>query len=301
MPWPPGPGEVLDGHPYEVRGPGMSALEGTLGLTPGAVLRLFGMRRSGNHAIAGWLTRNAPSGGSVFLNNCVTGKSPLSSFRTIEVNGIQAPTRTARADLAATVAPAGQGALLLISYEDSSPAEDLGGRAMSGDFDVTAITHDIVIYRGFLNWAASLLKKLQGNARYSVVRRDAVLLRSIDTYTRVLGLVEDRDVSAVTPICYDDWCASTTYRAGLLDRLGLTQRDNTLGAVQPYGGGSSFQKDATDPADLEVAARWMQMADDFEYRAILTLAAMDAAFMARLDAVFPDDAAQLRGLTGGPT
>lgn len=277
----------------------MTALRDRLGLTPGLVLRVFGMRRSGNHAITGWLARNAPSGGSVFLNNCATCRNPLDAFRTIEVNGTQQPSRPARADLAATAAPAGDGALLLISYEDTSPVEDLRGRPISGDFDEAAITHDIVIYRGFLNWAASLLKKMQGNANYSLVRRNAVLLRAIDTYTRLLGLLREDAALAVTPICYDDWCASEGYRAGLLDRLGLARRDNSLGPVQPYGGGSSFQKDAADPAQLDTAARWKAMAGDPEYRAILTLSAMDPALMSQLDAVFPQDAAQLRALTGG--
>ena len=33
-----------------------------LGIIPGVALRLFGMRRSGNHAIVGWMQRNAPGG-----------------------------------------------------------------------------------------------------------------------------------------------------------------------------------------------------------------------------------------------
>lgn len=276
----------------------MSALADRLGVTPGPVLRLWGMRRSGNHAIADWITRNAPSGGSVFLNNCMAGRDPLKSFRTIEVNGDQIPVKPARADLAASVAPAGQGALLL-SYEDSSPAEDRGGRPVSAEFDEAQIAHEIVIYRGFLNWAASLLRKMQGNANYSLVRRNAVLLRAIDTYTRFLGLVEAGDRQGLTLIGYDRWCADATYRADRLDRLGLARRDNTLGVVQPYGGGSSFQKDATRAGDLATSDRGRQMALDPEYRAILTLSAMDDALMARLDAVFPEDAAHLRAQARG--
>ena len=41
-----------------------------LGFTPGQALRIFGMRRSGNHAIANWLQRNSATGRAVFLNNC---------------------------------------------------------------------------------------------------------------------------------------------------------------------------------------------------------------------------------------
>ena len=35
-----------------------------------SVLRVYGLRRSGNHAVIDWLLRNAPGTGTVFLNDC---------------------------------------------------------------------------------------------------------------------------------------------------------------------------------------------------------------------------------------
>lgn len=262
-----------------------------LGFAPGMILRACGMRRSGNHAIADWLRRNSPTGTSVFLNNCVAGKRPLSNFRTLELNGTQIAAKPAMKDLAGSVGSAGDGALLLFTYEDQVPGR--GGRALSGPFDESLLDHDLIFYRSFLNWSASLLKKLQANPGFTATRRAAIVLRAFTTY----GALLDRLDGQATGICYDDWLTSEPYRAGILSRLGLPLRDNTLGSVQPYGGGSSFQKDAATPADLAATSRWKQMAADPEYRAILQIAAQDTDLTARLTRTFPQDAEMLAEMT----
>ncbi|MDE4140342.1 MULTISPECIES: hypothetical protein [Rhodobacterales] len=267
-----------------------------LGIIPGVALRLFGMRRSGNHAIVGWMQRNAPGGRSVFLNNCKPGNDPIRSFRGIEVDGAHAPQHKALRDMASVAGTAGNGALLVMSYEDTSPAEFTGERQVSGPFDEGLLTRNVVIYRSFLNWSASLLKKMQGNSGYSLVRRNAILLRAMDTYTRLLGLVEQARDLAISCISYDRWCGDAAYRAALLGELGLETRDNTLGTVQRYGGGSSFQKEAQSAEDLQTDQRWRQMAGDAEYQAVLHLAARDTALTDRLSRLFPADAAVLSGI-----
>ncbi len=267
-----------------------------LGLMPSLSLRVFGMRRSGNHAILSWLQRNAPNGRSVFLNNCKPGTDPLQNARGIEVNGSRASQNKAKRDMAAVTRPAGEGAMFLVSYEDTSPAEFGLGRQVSGPFDEALFSHNILIYRGFLNWSASLLKKMQPNESYSLMRRNAILLRTVDSYTRLLQLVRQAADLGLTPICYDTWVAQEGYRAGLLQALGLELRDNTLGEVQPYGGGSSFQKQITSVAELETGKRWQQMRDDPEYQALLHLAARDPVLMQELEALFPKDAAYLRSV-----
>jgi hypothetical protein len=265
-----------------------------LGFTPGLSLRVFGMRRSGNHAILSWLQRNAPGGRSVFLNNCKPGTDPLQNSRGIEVNGAHAPQNKARRDMAAVTREAADGALFLVSYEDTSPAEFGLNHQASGRFDAALFSHNVLVYRSFLNWSASLLKKMQGNEAYTLVRRNAILLRTVDSYTRLLELVRQaRDLGFVA-ICYDRWVASESYRAALLQDLGLQPRDNGLGKVQAYGGGSSFQKEAASATELQTDKRWTQMRGDAEYQAVLHLAARDTALMTSLDALFPKDAAYLK-------
>lgn len=268
-----------------------------LGFAPGFSLRVFGMRRSGNHAILSWLQRNAPGGRSVFLNNCKPGTDPLQNARGIEVNAAHASQNKARRDMAAVTGKAGDGALLLVSYEDTSPAEFGLSRQISGSFDAELFSHNLLIYRSFLNWSASLLKKMQGNEGYTLVRRNAILLRTVDSYIRLLELVRQSRELGFVAICYDRWVASESYRSTLLQELGLQQQDNSLGKVQSYGGGSSFQKEAASATELQTDRRWTQMRNEPEYQAVLHLAARDTALMAALQELFPQDAAYLKTVT----
>ncbi|MCF6231972.1 MAG: hypothetical protein L3J36_02530 [Rhodobacteraceae bacterium] len=265
-----------------------------LGFVPGLVVRACGMRRSGNHAILNWLQRNAPSQGAVFLNNCKPGANPIDNFATIEINAKQMFLKPGKDRLVAATAPVSDGAMFLFSIEDNSPADFLRKRALSGNFDAAQIDADLLIYRSFLNWSASLLKKMQPNDGYSLSRRTSIILHAIDKYTRLLDLImQSEGTQGVVPICYDAWATSLTYRADILNRLNLPIRDNSLGAVQHYGGGSSFQKQAQSPQDLQTARRWQQMSDDPEFQAIALLASQDAALTRQLTQHFPQDAARL--------
>ena len=265
-----------------------------LGLVPGLSLRVFGMRRSGNHAILAWLQRNAPRGRSVFLNNCKPGTDPLHNARGIEINGSHASHNQAKRNMPAVTQKAGDGALFLVSYEDTSPAEFGLSRQPSGAFDEALFSHNVLIYRGFLNWSASLLKKIQANDGYTLVRRNGIVLRAMDSYILLLGLVRQAQDLGLVAICYDRWTRSADYRAALLQQLGLAEYDNSLGEVQSYGGGSSFQKQASSAAELQTDRRWQQMRSDAEYQALLHLAARDPALLAELEVLFPEDAAYLK-------
>ncbi|WP_235871377.1 hypothetical protein [Shimia sediminis] len=260
-----------------------------LGIVPGATLRLFGMRRSGNHAISSWLQRNAINGNAVFLNNCTRKRDPLTSFASVEVNTTRVSTNAARADMATTGAKAGDGALFLFSYEDHLPDEADEEKPVSGPFNIALIDRNVLIYRSFLNWIASLTRKLQLNQTYTVARRAGVLMRAVDTYRRLLEFIEGNRGPKDVAICYDRWTAEEQHRAELLVQLGLPQRDTSLGVVQAYGGGSSFQKTANDASELETDQRWKQMAEDREYQALLTLSAQDRALTNVLERMFPKD------------
>ena len=267
---------------------GKPALRARLGFEPGLVLRMHGMRRSGNHAIASWLQRNAPAGRALFLNNCRRGANPLEAFASVEVNDAKVPTQKAQADLAAFGGTVGDGGLLLISYEDNSPVQDRQRKPLSGHFDRSLIDREVLVYRSFLNWAASLTKKLEPNADYSVTRRISVILRGVDLYSDLLGQVIEGG-SAVS-ICYDRWVEDDAYRAGLLAQLGLEVRDNSRGPVTRYGGGSSFQKGVSQSAELATDRRYAEMIRDPLYQAVLQVAARDADLVARIQTLFPRDA-----------
>lgn len=265
-----------------------------LGIAPSVVLRAFGMRRAGNHAVINWLLRNAPSGNTVFLNNCVAGRNPFNSFKTVEINGSRCVPKGPKQSLADFTGEAGDGATLLMSYEDLMPPVGDQGRPVSADLDVSFVDRDILIYRGFLNWSASLVKKLGNNPGYKQAHRASIVLRAIEMYSNALEMISNQNSLGLVAICYDDWLDSAEYRASILEQLGFAQKDDSLGKVQSYGGGSSFQPDAGQVDALATERRWKQMAADPIFQIILWLSAQDDALLDRLDAVFPEDADRLR-------
>lgn len=272
----------------------MTGLSG-LGIAPGPVLRVFGLRRSGNHAVINWLARNAPDGRSVFFNNCTPGRNPFETFRAVEVNGRRAGGPGD--DAAGLARRAGDGTAVIFSYEDAMPNERRRRPVTEGVAD-SAIAADIVVCRSFHNWAASLVRKLQGNPAHTAAQRVAIVLKAVGLYARMLDLVAAEAAPGIVTVRYDEWMASPGYRAGLLDRLGFAQRDDSLGAVQRYGNGSSFADGARSGEELRTAERWREMADDPEYRMVLWLAAQDAALRCKLAAVFPREAERLGAWAG---
>ncbi len=264
---------------------------------PDTVLRMFGMRRCGNHAVANWLQRNAPKGQALFFNNCKAARMPFAHHHGVEKNG-QRVSRQDSSDLSVLGARMGQGGLMLMSYEDVVPSDHCLSRPVSGELDETLISADVILLRGFLNWSASLVKKLQRNPDFSLAHRSGVVMRAIDSYRKMLDLAAEADALALVVIDYDQWVKDEACRAACLGRLGLLVRDNSLGVVQSYGGGSSFDEQASGSAfGLRTDQRWQRMMDDGEYLAILHLAARDEALMRGLSRRYPDDAARLAGLT----
>jgi len=261
-----------------------------LGITPGPVLRIFGMRRSGNHAVINWLARNAPGGRSLFFNDCTPGRKPFETYRAVEIDGERVAGNGG--DPVKLAARAGDGTALMFSYEDAMPNERRR-RPVSVGVDEALISHEVVICRGVLNWAASLLKKVQGNDAYSAAERVAIVLKALGGYARMLELAMAEDELGVVVIRYEPWMTDAGYRAGLLERLGFEARDDSLGEVQRYGNGSSFQADAGAVDELNTLDRWKEMRDDPEYRIIMWLAAQDEALCGKLETVYPDDARQL--------
>lgn len=257
---------------------------------------MYGMRRSGNHAIASWLQRNAPQGKALFLNNCRRGATPLKSFSAIEVNGQSSNHSLARENFVSFGQGIGDGGLFLVSYEDSTISFDRDDRPMSRDVPPTFFDHELMVVRSFLNWMASLIKKLELNPELTTVRRIATALRAADVYRQLLADIDRRDVISV---CYDRWCSDEEYRAALLAQLGLAVQDNSLGEVTSYGGGSSFQKTTQSAQELQTDSRWRQMRDHAVFKATIDAAAQDPVLIAAIGEKYPFDAAVLTDVAAG--
>ncbi len=267
------------------------------GFAPVCAFQVFGMRRSGNHAIIDWLMRNAPDAatGGVFFNNCKYGKNPQRDYGSLDVYDASHEilphkdiTDTAR------IVQAGATPMAIVSYEDRMPQPAGQSQKASHGMVNGNFTHQVIIYRSFLNWSASLLAKIKKNTGFGATDRMRIMTLAFATY--VQGLDRVAQAQGVIAICYDDWMTSEGYRAGILRALGLPQRDLSRGKVQRYGGGSSFQKRVTDVDQLNSVDRDAAMADDLEYKLLLWTAVHDLAFMERLIPHFEQDVERLASL-----
>jgi len=238
------------------------------------------------------MLRNGPNGGAVFLNNCRPRRHPAEHNNGVEVfvNGMALPdigglTKQDKFKMA------GKKPLAIVSYEDTMPnmQDDLPAIWPKHAPDETVV----IIYRSFLNWSASLLRKISKNEGYGPIARLRIMSVAFKNYAAALELVQNTAQTGVIPINYDNWFASDETRAALLSQLGLTLRDNTLGIVQKQGGGSSFQGREVNTNDLDTARRAELMAHEPEYQMLLWTAARDDAFMTQITALFPEDAKRL--------
>jgi len=264
------------------------------GVSPVCALQVFGMRRSGNHAIIDWLMRNAPAdaSGGIFYNNCKFGKDPMRTYASLDVfDANREKPSYDNTPEAKRTGQAGAQPMVVISYEDRMPQPAGAPQKASDGLTDANFNHQVIIYRSFLNWSASLLAKIKKNSGFGATDRMRIMALAFATY--VQGLDRVGAAQGVIGICYDDWMTRESYRADILTRLGLPQRDLDRGKVQRFGGGSSFQKKVERAEELDSVARDAAMASDPEYQLLLWTAAHDLLFMERILPHFEQDAERM--------
>jgi len=208
-------------------------------------VRVVGLRRSGNHAVIGWILAQHP-GRALFLNEALPGVSPHRTRQRLWQ--WQRPRQP------------GAAGLLLYSYEDQS--------LLAVDFPRTPhreryagparARRDLLLLRDPFNFIASRLRwEVDDTERV----RAAVGLWK--TYAR--EFVGDTNVLPFkVPVSFNAWTSDPAYRARLADRLGIPCTDAGLDRVAPHGGGSSFDGRAFDGRATAMAVhdRWRGFTDD---------------------------------------
>ncbi len=243
--------------------------------------RVFGMRRSGNHAVIGWLRRNIP-GEVVFLNDCDAG-DPFRTYAMLETPRRDRHGPAFRDSRWFAQFDAGRAERShIVSYEDMTPDDAGTPEGWTVPFET------VVVRRSFLNWLASFYALVTGRTAGTVWGVDHP--REIGAYRRVYAALLRAPAAAV--ICFDRWLEEAAYRRERLAALGLPARDNALGAVSAYGGGSSF-------AGGHPSCRWRPLAGDPAFAGLARAAGRDDAFLGTLEPLYPDDAARLRRLAAG--
>jgi hypothetical protein len=239
-------------------------------------IRLIGMSRSGNHAVARWIL-NGSRGRTCFLNCCEGRSNPFETARPLG-SGAVAECHDPRFSLGSErCGRFSRKDLLLLSHEDSFLARacsDEYERHHDGWVGRSRRRIDVLLLRDPFNLFASRLRRRESmmpiasslriwkqharehvGARRRYLRHDPVLLS------------------------YNRWFASAGYRASVARRLGLRGGGAPLQQVADCLGGSSFDGAAYDgrASEMRVLERWREMMHDPAFRAIFDAETIELA------------------------
>jgi len=252
-------------------------------------MRVFGIRRCGQHAVINWILRNSDRAHQVFLNSCTMRKSAIRTCGQSEIDGT--PARKAHFLKAALEKHLHIGAkpFVLISYEAGYPPDLYQQGDLTNGFENADFSHEVLVIRRFVNWLPSFIRLLRvmlpASPPESLEISNGIVFEMMRYKAHLIA-------AAASPhliISYDQWHADDRYRRAKLAELGLPDVDNSHGEVQKYGGGSSFSKRSLPAVELDVHNRWKSLIGDPYARQFLALAANDAQFLAALDAFYPED------------
>ncbi len=254
-------------------------------------IRVFGIRRAGQHAIINWILRNSGQDHSVFLNSCTMRRSCVRTCGQSELNGRQTGKGGGLATalsrfLAPEIRP-----FVLISYEAGYDHGDITPNFADQSFD-----HEVLITRSFVNWLPSfirLMRLMNPKSKPEALDISHGITFEMARYKAHLLAAQN---SAQTVICFDKWAELPDYRLARLAGLGLPVIDNSLGKVQSYGRGSSFSGQKLPAESLALTRRWQSMEKDAYAQMFLRMAMADEDFMATLKASYPEDAGLMRQL-----
>lgn len=239
-------------------------------------IRVFGQKRSGHHAVMGWLASQF-GGGTYFFNDCIPFVDPLSHH--INTSGFlnRYPGLVAHGlhgrmdDRVASNIPSPEA----VRMEHVRQAHKPQLMVSFEDFDLECYEHHIVpspyvgesrqiinllILRDPFNHLASTIRFCGGDLAEQSYDHAVMLWKH---YAReVLGMTS----YLPNKICisYNKWFSSRNYRDEVASWFGLKNRDSGLNAVSPNGGGSSFDKSAYQgkAQAMPVLTRWAEFASD---------------------------------------
>lgn len=251
------------------------------------ILQLFGLRRSGNHAVLDWVT--ARIDGRVLHLNDITCAHPYQCFRRARATGFsrfelyrrmftirgsrginrylpehllgrrRSSESLSPEELNPDMAHVQKDALLL-SYEDwqlDHPKMPRVMRPVDRGLERGTDAYRILLLRDPFNLFASLRRSNRMGQRNSdyYVRIWKQYAREFLGVTSFLG-------ERLIPLSYTDWRDSGQARVELCRRLGIPEAEDAYTHVSQTGGGSSFDGLAENAASMNTGERWKEFVSD---------------------------------------
>jgi hypothetical protein len=216
-------------------------------------IRMFGLRRSGNHAIANWILEQA-QGNSVFLNNVKLNKNPF-IYRYVDY-----PDKKLKREIWGDFS---HKSCLMYSFEDV----DL--RAIDKKYykekkqwhtGRSKKQFDVLVLRDPFNMYASRLK---GLGFPDTSKSDLDILTLWCQYAAEFLDETDHLPAKKIPVSYNEWCRNKDYRKRIAESLGLQFTDKGFKKLAQK---SSFEgKSVKNAQNLNTLSRWKHFADNPDY------------------------------------
>lgn len=255
-------------------------------------LRVWGIRRSGNHAVSNWIC-NLFNDPVHLFNNCKIKEKSLEGgmfgvgirFNTI-LNDIICRREVYRGKTREEVLDVDNKECLLYSFE----SKDIKwADVMKYDLGPSKYKFDIIIMRDIYNLLASSLNA-NGREPLSLLdkfknNKDADEI-SFDTWRKWNKDIMDMYISyakeflgetnhlTFPKICisYNDWFKSVKYREKIAKKMGLKNRDRTINVVAAVsnkpGSFDGFKYDG-NTKDMKVLERWKVLKDNSIYQSFI--------------------------------
>ena len=204
---------------------------------------IFGIRRSGNHAIIPWLINQLGVDKCHFIN------SADPAFFKYHNNSLYC-------DESSKVSLSNPPENLIISYENWDPSlyPFSYNSAFGGE------THCLLILRDFANTAASIAKGAHDDPAFSYRFRIRDFPDQWVDYAETIK----RQHPFLKPLLFNKWVSEEAYRSAILKQCNIPEQPANLDHVSNIGGGSSFDGVTLNgkARAMNVLSRWTTMQED---------------------------------------
>lgn len=227
-------------------------------------IRAYGLMRSGNHAIVGWIQNQFAGEITCFLNNVKHGDyDPYTCYEQRVLTSIDDQIDVEDLRLM-------KKRLLVYSYEDRRELETADftfhESVFQPDFEKKRLAYlgpskyhfDILIIRDPFNFLASRLKLMQVRGPQGGVSNLAMIVKNWKILAREAIKLEQNPRSGKIVANFNQWVVDELYRQKLSQLLMGTFTDSSMEYTPEYGGGSSFRD--TDKLTMRmIISRWKEV------------------------------------------
>lgn len=220
-------------------------------------IRVFGLRRSGNHAILNWIA-GLFEGPAWFLNNCEPSVDPLLQRK--ETSGL--PCQASKPSLS------GENPEVVIHSYEEQKLEEIRSQQRQSERWNNCDRFDVIILRDPFNTLASRIEAVRHQGWPGPLETGVEFNLLWRQYAHEFAGHTSYFPNCL-PISFNRWLSDREYRRGVAAIFNRPLNDDTMGHVSEYGKGSSFDGLSLQGPQLKVLDRWRKYYDDAVFRQAL--------------------------------